>query len=276
MTQRKSGDSGYNFHMDTEELKRLLAGTHVPDMRFFTSIGSTNDAAMEWADQGGPDGALVAANQQTSGRGRNQRRWITRPDQALAFSIIFKPIRENLAGITFYSPMCALAVSGVLEKLGLRPQIKWPNDVLLDRKKISGILVESSWHGEKIEAVICGIGINIASDSLNPSDQVLFPASSIEQELGRAVDRWEVLKDVVQGLFHWRKKVGTKEFLQAWENRLAFRGEWVRIEQQGQNALIGKVDGIDPDSGSLRLVTVSGRIEFIEAGDVHLRPATNE
>jgi BirA family biotin operon repressor/biotin-[acetyl-CoA-carboxylase] ligase len=146
----------------------------------------------------------------------------------------------------------------------------------LDRKKISGILVESSWHGEKIEAVICGIGINIASDSLNPSDQVLFPASSIEQELGRAVDRWEVLKDVVQGLFHWRKKVGTKEFLQAWENRLAFRGEWVRIEQQGQNALIGKVDGINPDSGSLRLVTASGRIEFIEAGDVHLRPATNE
>ncbi len=248
----------------------------MPDMRFFSSIGSTNDVAIEWAARGGPDGALVAANQQTSGRGRNQRRWITRPDQALAFSIIFKPVRENLARIAFYSPMCALAVSGVLEKLGLSPQIKWPNDVLLDRKKISGILVESSWQGESLEAVICGIGINIASDSLNPSDQVLFPASTIEQKLGRVVDRWEVLKDVVQGLFYWREKVGSEEFLQAWENRLAFRGEWVRIEQQGQNALIGKVVGIHPDSGSLKLVTASDRIEFIEAGDVHLRPAANE
>lgn len=261
--------------MDTAELKRLLAGTRIPDARYFESIGSSNDAAMEWAADGGPDGALVVANQQTSGRGRNQRRWITRPELSLAFSVVFKPLHENPARIAFYSPMCALAVSGVLEKLGLCPQIKWPNDVLLRRKKISGILVESSWHGEYLEAVICGIGINIAPDSLNPSDRVLFPASSIEQELGRAVDRWVVLKEVVQGLFYWREKIGTGEFLQAWEQRLAFRGEWVRIEQNGQDELIGRVDGIDPDSGSLKLVDASDRMEFIEAGDVHLRPAEN-
>jgi BirA family biotin operon repressor/biotin-[acetyl-CoA-carboxylase] ligase len=261
--------------MDTVELKRLLAGTIVPDARYFETIGSTNDAAMQWAAGGGPDGALVVANQQTSGRGRNQRKWITRPEHSLAFSVAFKPLHKNTSKIAFYSPMCALAVSGVLEQLGLHPQIKWPNDVLLSRNKISGILVESSWQGETLEAVICGIGINIASDSLNPSDRVLFPASSIEQELGRAVDRWELLREVVQGLFFWREKIGTDEFLQAWESRLAFRGEWVRIEQNGQDALIAKLDGIDPDSGSLRVIDASGRTEFIEAGEIHLRPAEN-
>jgi BirA family biotin operon repressor/biotin-[acetyl-CoA-carboxylase] ligase len=270
-----NNDSVYNCRMDEKELRVLLSGTQVSDLRYFDTIGSTNDIAITWANQGAPDGALVAANEQTSGRGRNQRRWITRPDRALAFSIIFKPTPDNAARIAFYSPMCALAVSGMLEKFGLHPMIKWPNDVLLDRKKISGILVEGSWQDQTINAVICGIGINIAPDSLNPSDQVLFPASSIEQELGQAVDRWEVLKEVLQGLFYWRDKIGTTEFLQAWENRLAFRGEWVRIEQNEQEPLIGRVDGVDPVSGSLRLITASNRIEFIEAGDVHLRLANN-
>lgn len=261
--------------MDTKCLKAILAGTPITEVRYFESIGSTNDAALEWAARGAPDGALVAANHQTNGRGRNQRKWITRAGQALAFSVVFKPLPENPAGIAFYSPMCALAVSSMLEKFGLSPQIKWPNDVLLDRRKISGILVESSWQGEKVETVVCGIGINIASTSLNPSDRVLFPASSIEQELGKQVDRWEVLIEVAQGLFHWREKLGTKEFLQAWEGRLAFRGEWVRIEQDGQEALTGKVEGIDANSGSLRLVTATDEMVHIAAGDVHLRPAEN-
>ncbi|MHC1781672.1 MAG: biotin--[acetyl-CoA-carboxylase] ligase [Anaerolineaceae bacterium] len=261
--------------MDEKDLKNMLAGTPVSDFKYFDSVGSTNDIAISWADQGAPDSALVAANEQTSGRGRNLRKWITRPDQALAFSVIFRPSQENAARMAFYSPMCALAVSSMLEKFGLHPMIKWPNDVLLDRKKISGILVEGSWQGQTINAVICGIGINIAPDSLIHSDRVLFPASSIEQELGRAIDRWEVLREVLQGLFHWRNRIGTTEFLQAWESRLAFRGEWVRIEQNEQEPLIGRVDGIDPVSGNLRLVTASERIEFIEAGDVHLRLVDN-
>ncbi len=268
-------DSRYNSPMDEIGLKAWLADTPVPDLRYFDTIGSTNDEALAWSDRGAPDGAFVIANAQTSGRGRNQRKWITRPDQALAFSIIFRPSGQDPARLAFYSPMCALAVSRMLEQYGLQPQIKWPNDVLLQRRKISGILVEGSWQGQSIDGVVCGIGINIASSSLDESDRVLFPASSIEQELGRPVDRWQILKEVLQGLFHWRGRINTPEFLQAWESRLAFRNEWVRIEQNEREPLIGRVDGIDHASGNLRLITASARIELIEAGDVHLRLAEN-
>jgi BirA family biotin operon repressor/biotin-[acetyl-CoA-carboxylase] ligase len=262
--------------MTENELRALLAGLPIPDLRYFETIGSTNDEAAAWAEKGGPDGALVTANEQTSGRGRNQRHWITRSDQALAFSVLFRPAGEAPERLAFYSPMCALAISRMLEGLDLHPQIKWPNDVLLDRKKISGILVEGSWQGSRMAAIVCGIGINIASKSLEQSDRLLFPASSIEQELGSPVDRWPVLAEILRGLFYWRARIGTPEFLQAWENRLAFRGELVRIEQDGQEPLIGTVEGIDPGSGDLKLITKSGKMEHIAAGDVHLRLTENE
>lgn len=265
----------YNCQMNEAELRQLLSGVPLSDLRYQDTTGSTNDDAIAWAEQDAPDGAIVTANEQTNGRGRNRRIWITRPDQALAFSVIFRPTPAEAHRLAFYSPMSALAVCAMLEKLGLKPLIKWPNDVLLNRKKISGILVEGIWQGSVMKAIVSGIGINIATNSLNLSDPFLFPASSIEQELGHTVNRWEILKEVLLGLFFWRSKIMSEEFIQAWESRLAFQGEMVRIEQNEQLPVIGKLDGIDHESGSLRIITASGKIELIEAGDVHLRLADN-
>lgn len=265
----------YNCQMNENDLRNLLSDVPLSDLRYFDTIGSTNDEAIAWAEQDAPDGAIVAANEQTKGRGRNQRVWITRPDQALAFSVIFRPAAAEAKRLAFYSPMSALAVCAMLEKLGLKPLIKWPNDVLLNRKKISGILVEGIWQGSEMKAIVSGIGINIASNSLSLSDHVLFPASSIEQELGKTVSRWEVLREVLLGLFFWRSRILSEEFVQAWESRLAFQGEMVRIEQNEQLPVIGKLDGIDHESGNLRIITASGKIELIQAGDVHLRLADN-
>ncbi|MEN4100610.1 MAG: biotin--[acetyl-CoA-carboxylase] ligase, partial [Anaerolineaceae bacterium] len=118
-----------------------LAGLPVSELRYFDSIGSTNDEALRWAEQGAPDAALVVADTQTAGRGRMDRRWVTRPGVALAFSLALRPTPVEASALGLFSPLGALAVAAALrENYGLLAEVKWPNDVLLERRKCCGIL----------------------------------------------------------------------------------------------------------------------------------------
>src|SRR5512142_3320319 len=138
--------------MDVDRLRSHLSGLPVAHIRCFDTVGSTNDEALAWAAAGAQDGCLVVADQQTLGRGRLNRRWITRPGAALAFSLIFQPGPEEIERMGFFSPLGALAISQALEeKLGLSPEIKWPNDVLLMGRKTAGILVEAAWMGTRLQ-----------------------------------------------------------------------------------------------------------------------------
>src|SRR5512138_2140316 len=103
--------------MDVHTLTSLLAGLPVPQTRYFDTIGSTNDEAIAWIQAGAQDGCLVVADQQTRGRGRMNRRWITRPAAALAFSVILQPTPEEVGRIGFFSPLGALAICQALEGL---------------------------------------------------------------------------------------------------------------------------------------------------------------
>lgn len=257
--------------MDVQSLTSRLAGLPVPQIRLFDSIGSTNDEALDWAIAGGADGCLVVADQQTLGRGRLGRHWVTNPGSALAFSLILHPTpreQENFGG---FSPLGALAISQALEAIpGLAPQIKWPNDVLLQRRKAAGILVEVAWLGDKIQGVVIGIGLNITREAVPPDKDLLFPAISVEQVAGRAVDRLDLLHAILRSLFAWRAKLGTEEFLRAWEQRLAFRDEPVRIEGAGTCPITGTVIGID-QAGNLLLRAENNTIINVAVGDVHLR-----
>ncbi len=261
--------------MDVIQIKSLLAGLPVPEIRYFESIASTNDEALKWATSGAEDGCLVIADQQTLGRGRLGRRWITRPGSALAFSLILHPTSPELKRVGFFSPLGALAICQALEKdLKLPAEIKWPNDVLLGRRKAAGILVEAAWQGETLQGIVIGIGINVAAEAVPPADQLLFPATSIEDAAGRAVDRWRLLRAILQSIFDWRSDLCNDTFYQTWQSRLAFRGEWVRVEEStnlaGAGPLTGQVVGIDT-SGSLLLQTQAGQIVSVAVGDVHLR-----
>src|SRR5512133_1733408 len=110
--------------MDVATLTSHLAGLPVPHIRSFQVIGSTNDEALAWAAAGAEDGCLVFADEQTQGRGRLNRHWITRPGAALAFSVILRPRPEEMDRVGFFSPLGALAISQALEmSLGLSPQI---------------------------------------------------------------------------------------------------------------------------------------------------------
>jgi len=259
--------------MDEATLKNRLSGLPVPQVRYFDSIGSTNDEALTWSESA-PDGCLVIANQQTKGRGRFGRRWVTEPGGSLAFSLIIHPSEQEQQAVGFFSALGAMAVCQAVEKsYGLTAQIKWPNDVLLNRRKTAGVLVEVRWVGERIEAIVIGIGINVSSGSVPPPEEVLFPATSVEDAAGRPVDRLDLLHDCLEGIFSWRAEIGRPAFLSAWEKRLAFSGEWVTIQEAAQgssNAVTGQIAGLDP-TGNLLLRTSSGEVVQVVAGDVHLR-----
>jgi BirA family transcriptional regulator, biotin operon repressor / biotin---[acetyl-CoA-carboxylase] ligase len=257
--------------MEVGQLNSHLSGLPIPEIRYFDVIGSTNDEALSWIGTDAKDGCLVVAEQQTKGRGRLGRTWVTRPGSSLAFSLIVHPTEEEIANLTFFSPLGALAISQALEKVaGLRPLIKWPNDVLLQRRKAAGILVEAGWLGEKLQGIVIGIGINIAPEAVPPPKELLFPAISVEEAAGKSVDRFVLLRNVLESIFQWRAKIRSEGFRQEWERRLAFKGEWVSIEEAAGETLTGQVVGID-ETGNLVLSTSTGARISVVAGDVHLR-----
>ena len=257
--------------MDENNLQKKLSNLPLGGVRYFDSIGSTNDEALAWASQGARDLSIVIADEQSAGRGRLKRKWFTPKGTALAFSLILRPSAAERSHPTRIVGLGALALASACLKLGLHAQIKWPNDVLLHRKKAAGILVESVWTGNALDALVLGLGVNVLTASEPPADQVLFPATSLESELGHSVDRAEVLREILSALLSWRSKLGTDEFLKAWEDALAFRGEQVQIFQDDESLLIGELLGLVPDGG-LRLREANNNILTIQFGEIHLRP----
>lgn len=273
--------------MDQARLELKLANLPLGGIRYFERTGSTNDDAARWIEEGAPDWALVVADQQTAGRGRMGRTWHTPPRASLAFSLVLYPDQEGAYVMPRLTALGALAVCDALHTLyGLMPKIKWPNDVLLERRKVSGVLVETQWSGSQLSAMILGIGINVAPSSVMGDSRLRFPATCVESVTGHAVDRHDLLHEVLANLLEWRPRLGSQAFLQAWEERLAFRGEWVQVspgQSPGKDGLPkdleglpvpvheGQVIGLAPD-GSLRLRTRSGETVMIHVGEVRLAP----
>ena len=278
--------------MDQHTLETALADLHIPAIRYFPAVGSTNDAASAWAYEGAPDGALVVADEQTSGRGRGERRWFTQPGMGLAFSLVITPPKMGGAYVMpRLTALGAVAVRYALQRnYNIVPQIKWPNDVLIDRQKVAGVLAEAQWSGEEIKTAILGIGINVAagaiSDEILPRAEMNFPATSVEEALKKRIDRVELLYYVLKELFYWRPRIHTNDFLSEWESCLAFRGEWVQVtagesygkdglpvslEQMPQPMQEGKVLGLAMD-GSLKLLKKSGEVVSVRVGEVRLGP----
>ena len=257
--------------MDEKSLRKALSGLPLKGVRFYGQIGSTNDVALAWASDGAADLCLICADEQTTGRGRMGRSWFTPPGAALAFSLILRPDENERRRIGWFSGLGALALVGVLKKRGIPAQIKWPNDVLINERKMAGILVESVWTGADVDSVVLGMGINVTAEAIPPAAELTFPATSIESETGAPVERLQLLHDVLAELIDLRRQMASGEFLFAWEQALAFRGQTVRVQLNDTEEVIGQVAGLDPD-GSLKLRLPGGETRGIRFGDVHLRP----
>ena len=263
--------------MDELTLRKTLSNIPLGGLRYFEQTGSTNDIALAWAAADAPDLALVYAEEQTAGRGRGSRHWFTPPEAALAFSLVLRPLHVKDQATPLFSALGALAVCEALAERGLHPEIKWPNDVLLNRRKVCGILAESAWLGEHVESIVLGVGLNIKAAAVPPPGQLNFPATCLEAELPfsgdqfRTLERAELLQQILQAILYWRGLIASDIFLHAWERLLAFRGEQVEIRADGQALRTGQVDGLEPD-GSLRLLSPQGQVFTVRSGEVHLRP----
>jgi BirA family biotin operon repressor/biotin-[acetyl-CoA-carboxylase] ligase len=256
--------------MDQETLKLLLQDTPVTELRYFDTVGSTNDIATQWIESGASDFSLVVADQQNAGRGRMQRKWVTNPGSALAFSLILRLMPEEVPHVGLMPFLAAVSVSSALEQLyQLKPKIKWPNDILLNGKKTAGILVESVWKDVGQVSVVIGIGVNITPAALPPVENLNLQATCVEEAVGRPLDRWQLLSAILDSLHQWRSDIGRESLIDYINLRLAYKEQHVRIIENFGAELHGQLIGIDP-SGALLIKSDSGII-LINIGDVHLR-----
>jgi BirA family biotin operon repressor/biotin-[acetyl-CoA-carboxylase] ligase len=276
--------------MNRPTLQDTLSDLPLGPVRYYKTIDSTNLAAAQWVLDGASHFSLVVADEQTAGRGRHGRRWFTPPGSALAFSLIIKSERLSLFqdkqdGLDHVpslipSRLTALGALAVCESLqtqfGLNPQIKWPNDVLVNKCKVAGVLVEAQWQSRLLAAIL-GIGINIAPASIPADKDLTFPATSVETVLGEPIDRWILLHEVLASIVRWQQRLSSKEFIQTWEELLAFKGEWVQVvsekrqEDNPENIREGQVLGLS-DEGALKLQAPSGERFEIQIGELQLRP----
>lgn len=257
--------------MELQSLLESLAGLGIEAIRYFDSIDSTNHEAAQWAEAGTPDLSLVVADEQTQGRGRAGRQWFTPAGCALAFSLVlrFPGSAQSNGMFALLAGLGALAVSDALLEYNLPIEIKWPNDVLIRRRKVAGILVEAFWQGEQIKAAVLGIGVNVAPQSVPPAHELNYPATCVEAEVGRKIERLRLLRSIIYQLLVRKDDLLTDQFLQDWNNQLAFRGDWVQVHEQG-TIIEGQVIGLNED-GSLKLATGIGQSISIYTGDLRLR-----
>lgn len=263
------------------ELEQHLAGLPLGGLRYFSSIGSTNTEASAWADAGAADLSLAVADEQTAGRGRGGRRWFTPPGAALAFSLVLRPGSAAPPAdlLARYTALGGLAVADALQQAyGLPAQVKWPNDVLIERRKVCGVLTEAQWTGAQLSALVLGIGVNVSPAAAPPPGELLYPAACVETALGRPLGRWALLRAILDRLIEWRARLDSPQFWRAWDERLAFKGEWVQVAdglaRDGADAAAVQdalVLGLD-EQGGLRLQDRQGSAFTLTTGELRLRP----
>jgi BirA family biotin operon repressor/biotin-[acetyl-CoA-carboxylase] ligase len=234
----------------------------------FSTIGSTNDEAKSLASQGAPHGTLVVADEQTSGRGRQDRKWYTAAGAGLALSVILRP-ESMTATMGTITVLGALAVTESLAQLGVKAWIKWPNDVIVEEGKLAGVLVEAGWLGDRIEYAVVGIGVNVRTSSI-PEFRLDFPATCVDHVVGNRVDRHELLFNILRSLGFWYRQVGTDALIGAWESNLAYLHQDVRLQGE-ETSCVGKLEGLEAD-GRLRIGLEEGKTIQVSVGAISLRP----
>jgi BirA family transcriptional regulator, biotin operon repressor / biotin---[acetyl-CoA-carboxylase] ligase len=235
----------------------------------YRQIGSTNDEALLLAAQGAEHGTVVVAEEQTKGRGRLQRSWFSPAGCGIYLSMILRnplPLQEAPQ-----SPMvAALALVKVLdEDYGLPASIKWPNDVLVAGKKLSGILADMQSDQDYTRFIVIGMGINVNHTESDLAEPFRYPATSLAIELGAPVKRQELLLKLIhrfERAFERFLDDGFGAMLPEFEKASAILGKELRI-QSGKEEISGKALGFTPE-GALRLLKEDGKVEVVWVGDV--------
>jgi BirA family biotin operon repressor/biotin-[acetyl-CoA-carboxylase] ligase len=236
----------------------------------FDSIESTNSEALNQAKRGAEEGLCIVAAEQTAGRGRHGRVWVSAKDAGLYFSVVLRP-KTEIKFLPLLTLMSAVVVAEVLRAVyDLKTDIKWANDVHVDDKKICGILAETA-ETKKGLAVVVGIGVNLTSANFPPELEKI--ATSIEDENGEKPNAEDVLQNLTKQFAKFYRifsgAEGAEKIREEWaKNSSYFFGKSVQVRLENET-IFGKTCGIE-ENGALRVKTDDGKIKIVQAGDVEM------
>lgn len=257
--------------LDVDALRRIFRGRRFGDPLFYSErIESTNDRALELLEQGFPDGTLVLAEEQARGRGRRGHAWSSPPRLGIYASLLLRPVVDPslLPLVTFAA---ALGVARALEgEQDGKTEIKWPNDLLVDGRKVAGLLAEAR-GGEEGPAVVVGLGLNVNQSRDDFPEALRDRVTSLLMASGRIWDRTLLLTTL---LARWEEdhfrllERGGAEILSRWERYSSLRnGTRVRADLDGE-ILQGLFRGLTP-LGEMRLEVEGGNVRRVAFGEVH-------
>ena len=239
------------------------------------SVPSTNRLLAELAEGGAQEGLVVVAERQPAGRGRQNRSWFSAPEQILTFSLLLRPALAA-ARIPEIALLTALSLHSALKTLfpDLLINLKWPNDLLFEGKKLCGILCESAITPAHGLQVVVGIGLNVNCPQQAFPPELQMRSTSLRIASGKEQDRSRILAEFLNQFEpcyqHWLQDRDLSAFLPAWQSADLLYGRNVTIDTPG-GLVSGQAQGISPD-GRLRLHLPDGRLTLVSCGDAHLAP----
>ena len=247
----------------------LLSGTLFDSkIRHFFRVGSTNVAAMDAAAAGEPDGTVFLAEQQTAGRGRGGNSWESAPSDGIYCSVVLRP-QLSPADALLLSLIAGIAVAEAAEQTtGLHPDLRWPNDVLLEERKFCGILTEMNAEVTRVRYVVVGIGINVNQPSFSKELEPI--ATSLRLASGHEWSRVQIAAALLKSLDIWYRKLsdGTADsraaIFRKFEERSSFaRSRFVHVDEEG--GYEGVTEGLD-NRGFLQVRTDRGLRTVLSGG----------
>ena len=257
--------------LHADDLLARMSGDQIigRDIRVFEETTSTNDVAEKLARDGVKEGVVVFAESQTKGRGRMGRRWVSPSKRGLWFSVLLRPELRPQASTQMTVAAATALVRAIERQTGLKPSIKWPNDILFNGRKAAGILTELAADSDSIRHLIVGIGldVNVAPEEFPP--EVRAVATSLRAELGRPIDRPALAAVLLEELDRDYARICRGDFpalADEWEQRCITVGQRVTVDL-GVRKIEGRAESLD-DDGALLLRTEHGRLERILGGDV--------
>jgi BirA family biotin operon repressor/biotin-[acetyl-CoA-carboxylase] ligase len=224
--------------------------------------------ARKEAGRGAPEGTVIIADEQTAGRGRLGRAWLS-PPGSISVSLLLYP---GIAGLPYLIMIASLAAARSIEAVtGLKARLKWPNDVLVNGRKVAGILIESSMKGKAVDYAVIGMGININVD-MTAFPEITATATSLSGELGASVSRLGVVRRLLVEL-DCLYQAPRQAIYEEWRSRLDTLGRQVCVSSGGA-AQYGRAESVAAD-GSLLLRRDDGSLTRVLAGDVSLYDAAD-
>ena len=250
-------------------LKEIFAGKPIGhQLYYYKQIGSTNDEAFRLALSGAPEGTMLIAESQSAGRGRMQRTWYSPAAKNIYTSVILRPSVQPFQ-VPRFSILAGVAVAEALDIYCKgRIKLKWPNDVLINEKKVCGILAQAKTSANRVDFLILGIGINVNIRNEQLPEDLRNTAASLMENAGCEISRLEIIISLYENLTKWYKQIMNNGFgpvRERWLSLSSMLNQTVQVRFQ-EEVVSGKAIDLDED-GSLILLTENNEQIHVLAGD---------